>query len=96
VTAADPVVVTDVAEDSERRSPREETDLKVLVRYMCPIYAVVDLDEDAVTRVVVDDEAPSAPVEAFGLSLEALGAQDRDQALAIAESDTWPSWDCGW
>lgn len=70
--------------------------MKVLVKYMYPIYAVVDLDEGAVTRVVVDDEAPSSPVEAFDLSLGALDVRAREQALAIAESDTWPSWDYGW
>ncbi|MGI8710748.1 MAG: hypothetical protein ACR2LA_07140 [Acidimicrobiales bacterium] len=70
--------------------------MTVFVRYVYPIYAEVDLDEGEVVRVVVDDEAPSQPIEVLDAALDPVGPDVRDIALRTAESALWPSWDYGW
>lgn len=70
--------------------------MKVLVKYMYPVYVEIDLDEAAVGRVVVDDEASAAPDEVIDLARDAVADEVHDRALAIAEADTWPSWEFGW
>jgi hypothetical protein len=66
------------------------------VRYMYPIYAEVDLDSRAVVRVIVDDEHPSVPVEVLDDSFQPRPGVQTDDALQVAESVDWPSWDLGW
>lgn len=70
--------------------------MPVYVRYMYPIYAEVDLDEQDVVRVVVDDEHPSQPIEVLDDSFRPVSGALKDAALEVAESITWPSWDYGW
>lgn len=70
--------------------------MKVLVKYTYPVYVEIDLDEGAVGRVVVDDEASAAPDEVVDLARDAVADDVHDRALAITETDTWPSWELGW
>lgn len=77
-------------------TPTRGVAMRVYVRYMYPIYAEVDLDEQDVVSVVVDDEHPSQPVDFLDDEFRPAPTELRDRALQIAESMTWPSWDYGW
>lgn len=70
--------------------------MSVLVKYTYPIYAEVDLDEGAVVRVVVDDEATSQAIEVLDDDFDLVSSDLRETALRVAESTIWPSWDYGW
>ena len=70
--------------------------MTVMVKYMYPVYAEVDLVEDAVVRVAVDDEASSQAVEVLDRALDPVRTDVRDAAIQVAESTSWPSWDYGW
>ena len=71
------------------------------VHFVVPVVAVVDLAARTVTRVVVDDERirfdddkVRFPAE-FDPTGAALLAAATD-AIAIAETVSWPGWEFGW
>ena len=70
--------------------------MKVLVKYLHPVYVEIDLDDGAVERVVVDDEASVAPDEVVDLTRGAVADDVHDRVLTIAETDTCPSSEFGW
>jgi hypothetical protein len=72
------------------------------VGYLVPLEVVVDLEQAAVTRVVVIDEAialdPEEGARASG-TLAALPAEQARTAVAIAElvnGGDWPAMEFGW
>jgi hypothetical protein len=72
---------------------------QISIAYTVPVQVVVDLDTRQVTRVVVIDEEvaaqPDGYREQYGTGRACSDEQAR-QGYAIAEQDTWPSWDFGW
>jgi len=63
-----------------------------------PVYVVVD--DDGVSKVVVDDEAldlTKATLMAENMSgIAAVDAERLARAVEIAEDNEWPSWEFGW
>ena len=78
-----------------------EVPTTVHVRYVVPVVAVVDVASRTVRRVVVDDERIRFDDDKVRFETEtslrgaALLAVSSD-AIAIAESVTWPRWEFGW
>ena len=79
----------------------DEVPTMVHVRYVVPVVAVVDVTSRTVRRVVVDDERIRFDDDKIRFESEtslrgaALLAASSD-AVAIAESVTWPRWEFGW
>jgi len=65
---------------------------------LVPVYVVVD--DDGVSKVVVDDEALDLSTARLA-DCDSTGDADKDAALlsravAIADDAEWPSWEFGW
>jgi hypothetical protein len=64
------------------------------VRYEAPLYAVVE--DGAVRRVVVDDEAIAATPSSQCADCGEGGTAACAAATRVAETASWPGWDTGW
>jgi hypothetical protein len=70
--------------------------MTVLVKFMYPVYAEVDLDSRNVLRVVVDDESPAGTVEVLDDDLAPADDATRAGAISIVQEASWPGWTYGW
>ena len=65
---------------------------RALVRYLVEVWAVVDIAEQSVDRVVVRTDGLGLPIEIRGDSGEELADASRAAVLDALARDTWPSW----
>lgn len=70
----------------------------VEVKYMVPVIATVDTNDEGVNSVVVDSEMIRLAPESNDRQLytpegNLVDEEFAEEAIRIAESDTWPIWD---
>lgn len=64
------------------------------VRYQADIWAEISHDGEIVT-VVVDTDSMAHPLDVLGTDGEPVESQERADAIEVAQSQEWPSWDYG-
>jgi hypothetical protein len=63
--------------------------------YMTTIRVEIDLDEGAVTEVVVDEGSMEVPTLVVDRDGRAIAAETLATVRRIADTTEWPSWDYG-
>jgi hypothetical protein len=74
----------------ERRRPA----MSVYVHYKVPLVAEVEVETGEVLSVHLDDESIDGPLRATAGGVE-LSPSERERAMRIAESASWPGWQAG-
>lgn len=69
--------------------------MALYVKYQADIWVEVDAHEDDVVHVVVDELSMATAIEVVDDLGGKVSAYDRTEAVRIAESRDWPSWDYG-
>lgn len=69
----------------------EATQTTFEIRYLVPVYVIVDIEDESVTRVVVADEE----IRHDRLYARTPGNDDERRAEEIAETADWPEWEFG-
>ena len=70
--------------------------MPILVHYRVPVVAEVEIETGEVISVHIDDEQMDGPLRVTDGSENEVGAADRQRAIDIAETKSWPGWTSGW
>lgn len=74
----------------------------ITLQFSCPVCVVIDTDTSEIERVVVADDQLDENVQyAFYANGDTASIEDRSAAIAayaraLAQDQTWPSWEFGW
>lgn len=78
---------------------RDQESTIITIVYATTVRVEVDLDRQAVTRVVVEDwnlSHPTLPTQSGGLAAaSSLITLESRRAYQVAEADLWPAWEVG-